>query len=1186
MSWVVFFIFFGVSTGRWIQLGDKREAEVKLMESDIKRTVLEFKLNGYYEEEFYIDGNIFTKIWIPGSTMLRERGLPELPKFTENLIIPDNHSVEIRIIDAEYIQFKTYPIVPSKGHITRNIDPEKIPYTFDIFYRRNEWFPLKNVELSEPFILRDFRGITVLFYPFRYNPSDSILEVCKRIVIEVVAKGSAKRNPKRRRVNIGEDLRHIDLDFLKIYRNFFLNFEIYESRYNPIPEPGRLLIITHSDFLDEIIPLFNWKLQKGIPTKLALYPDSTGIGANSIKAYIQNEYDSDSGVTYIILVGDLEQIPTLYGTYEGAPSDPCYVKLEGDDAYPDAFISRISAQNGDQVSVQVEKVIMYEEFPDTGVLSDWYHKGIGIGSDEDGGTGIPDWMRCDWLRDSLLNYTYTHVDQIYDPGATASQVTDALNEGRSILNYIGHGSGTSWGTTGFSNSHVYQLNNGYKNPFIVDVACLNGDFTMGECFAEAWLRAGSPTSPKGAIGMYASSTLASWVPPCVMQMEVVHLLVSEQRNSLGGLAFNGVMEAMDEYAGTGEDVKLMEQYNLFGDCSLILRTDSPQEMTVTHSPVIPIGSETYEVHVEGVQNALAALYKDGVLYGSGYSDSTGYILIELSVPLYNTGEMTLTVTAYNRIPYITTVYAVQPEGPFVIYSDHQIVDTTIGNGDGVVNPGETVEMPVWVVNIGSEEGLNLSGILRTEDDFVNLIDSVVSFGNLSPGDTGLSVEPFSFSLDPLCPDEHSILFELTVSDISDSQWTSFFSITVKSPSLSFVNYLIDDSLGGDGDGMMEPGEQINLRILVENSGSATAGGLSGILLINDPYIIVSEDSASFPNISPGDSLLSSPFSLSISPDCPVPHLTPANLILSALYGYTAQDSFILVIGETGFVDDMENGEGEWTHLSVTPGYGDEWNLSSARNYTPGGEWSWHCAVADTYSNTLDGALVTPYILLGPNSFLTFYHWMDAETSSTYTGYCYDGGIVEISTDSGATWQQIFPKNGYPFRIRYGGSPHNPFPEQTWCFSGHFEWRQDTFDLSDYIGVVQIRFRFGSDRSVTGEGWYIDDVYVGSHPVKVEEPYHRVYGTPCFKLGQNYPNPFYRMTTISFTVPIKGIVKIKIYDSAGRLVKKILESSLEPGFYQIKWDGTDSRGRRVSSGVYFYRLESSYSSSTRKMVLLR
>ena len=95
------------------------------------------------------------------------------------------------------------------------------------------------------------------------------------------------------------------------------------------------------------------------------------------------------------------------------------------------------------------------------------------------------------IRGWLMGAGYTEVDPIYDPGATDTQVSNAVNAGRGIINYTGHGSSTSWGTTGFNNADVDALVNDDMLPFIFSVACVNGNFAnVGKCFAEAWLRAG------------------------------------------------------------------------------------------------------------------------------------------------------------------------------------------------------------------------------------------------------------------------------------------------------------------------------------------------------------------------------------------------------------------------------------------------------------------------------------------------------------------------------------------------------------------------------------------------------------------------------------------------------------------------------------------------------------------------
>ena len=185
-----------------------------------------------------------------------------------------------------------------------------------------------------------------------------------------------------------------------------------------------------------------------------------------------------------------------------------------------------------------------------------------------------------------MTHGWTQVDQIYDPGATATMVSNSINDGRGILDYIGHGSGTSWSTSGFSVSNANALTNGWKNPFILDVACMNGQFTLSECLAEAMLRAGDTLNPKGAIAMYSASTNASWVPPCDMQSQGIYLLTNGRKKSVGGVCFSGTMYAMDLWGGSsGEGLKLMEQYHIFGDCSMQLTFGVPLGPTISHTPL-------------------------------------------------------------------------------------------------------------------------------------------------------------------------------------------------------------------------------------------------------------------------------------------------------------------------------------------------------------------------------------------------------------------------------------------------------------------------------------------------------------------------------------------------------------------------------------------------------------------------
>jgi hypothetical protein len=88
------------------------------------------------------------------------------------------------------------------------------------------------------------------------------------------------------------------------------------------------------------------------------------------------------------------------------------------------------------------------------------------------------------------------------------------------------------------------------------------------------------------------------------------------------------------------------------------------------------------------------------------------------------------------------------------------------------------------------------------------------------------------------------------------------------------------------------------------------------------------------------------------------------------------------------------------------------------------------------------------------------------------------------------------------------------------------------------------------------------------------------------LHQNTPNPFSEQTLITYQLGFAADVRLQIYNIAGRLVKTLVDAHHDPGEYNIVWSGLDEHGRRVSSGVYFYRLESEYESVIKKSTILR
>jgi flagellar hook assembly protein FlgD len=90
----------------------------------------------------------------------------------------------------------------------------------------------------------------------------------------------------------------------------------------------------------------------------------------------------------------------------------------------------------------------------------------------------------------------------------------------------------------------------------------------------------------------------------------------------------------------------------------------------------------------------------------------------------------------------------------------------------------------------------------------------------------------------------------------------------------------------------------------------------------------------------------------------------------------------------------------------------------------------------------------------------------------------------------------------------------------------------------------------------------------------------------FEIAQNYPNPFNPSTTFSYSIPTNSHVTIEIFNILGQRVRTLIDEPRAAGVYEISWDGDDSDGRGVSSGVYLYRFRAGDFAETRKMLLLK
>jgi hypothetical protein len=351
---------------------------------------------------------------------------------------------------------------------------------------------------------------------------------------------------------------------------------------------------------------------------------------------------------------------------------------------------------------------------------------------------------------------------------------------------------------------------------------------------------------------------------------------------------------------------------------------------------------------------------------------------------------------------------------------------------------------------------------------------------------------------------------------------------------------------GNGNAYGEPGEEMEVTANGKNMGSSIYR-LPPTIQCSDPYVSITSFIVDTFEIEPGgvDDVITWTFDISSS--CPDPHLVQFNLMFA-----DGNESTVpyLVTTRSGFSDDMESGEGDWTHY----GNSDNWHLTEHKSNSP--THSWYCGVEGIwhYLNQNDLSLVSPYFIVSPDSAFSFYHQYDLETGWDYT-------YAEIENGSG-WWQTLDEYNGI-----------------------QSTWTQESFSLAGYDGqTVRIRFRLVSDYSTYAEGWYIDDVLV---PMLGVQEHNTPQNLQSISLNV-LPNPFANLTTISFSIThVTDNIKLNIFDAAGRLVRNLYDAMPNaPCTMQFVWDGADQQNRRLSSGVYFITLQSSDSKLVEKAILLK
>jgi hypothetical protein len=564
------------------------------------------------------------------------------------------------------------------------------------------------------------------------------------------------------------------------------------------------------------------------------------------------------------------------------------------------------------------------------------------------------------------------------------------------------------------------------------------------------------------------------------------------------------------------------------------------------------------------------------------------------------------------------VMAVPSTSVYLQLVDFWIVDTAPGgNGNGWWEGGEEVDLVVQLYNAGIDTSFNTYAVLNTSDPYTTIINDSVHAGILLPRDT--TEVSFRTSAAVSAPSGHLVEFDLVAGTAGDS-WDYGFSLYINPlPLITFQYFSIT---GGNGNGILDPGETADVIVTVRNEGNRDAEEVTATLQCGSPYITIQDDSGYIDFIAMGDTASNAGDPFTVTADggaCYGTDVWCELLIEAGTYVDTLP--FMLVIGEfvpsdTGYYYVYYSGglheyapEFEWLEIG------------------PGGPGSLISEITNEDADTVTVGLPFTFTYYGEdyttvgvcsNGFLEF-------PLSTYR-FGANTAIPAVGGPRGLVapfWDDLDPSEAGDIYQYYDAASHRWIVEfyqvDHYGGPGHYETFQvilcdpvyyatptgDGEILMEYLVAMQETGNtvgLENYSETVGVQYHCDGVY-DEWAVAVTDSFALRYTTypPDYtgiaedggvvalprvtRLVGLVPNPFSRRLAMEYQIARVGVVEITVYDAVGRLVQTLVDAVHEPGFYTASWNARDLRGRKVPAGVYFVRFRTEDNKRVEKIVLV-
>ena len=346
-----------------------------------------------------------------------------------------------------------------------------------------------------------------------------------------------------------------------------------------------------------------------------------------------------------------------------------------------------------------------------------------------------------------------------------------------------------------------------------------------------------------------------------------------------------------------------------------------------------------------------------------------------------------------------------------------------------------------------------------------------------------------------------------------------------------------------------PGESGSFKVNFKNKGLLNASNVKIELTSQSPLVSIQTNSFSYPNVNTFASD-SAQFNFTVAANAVLNSAIKTTLKIKHNDTNTVyiQDVYVTVGGgNVLLLDSAENGISRWTAVGG-------WGLTTSQSYSPSNSFA-DSPTGNYANNTTRTLTLTTAINVTatPVVILSFWYKHTIDTL--------DNAYADVSNDNGATWQSA------KFYNKTVGA-----------------WTREVLDISSLAaGSANLKLRFSmiSNGSVVADGIYIDNIKLTGYNAV---PTGIISGNEIpakFSLSQNYPNPFNPNTQINYTIALDGQVTLRVFDILGKEVATLVNEKQNPGTYSLNFDGSN-----LSSGLYYYRLESGDYSDTRKMLLIK